>query len=684
MNTVQAFELERRKYGVAISWDTARKNVDLDLQVVLVDQAGKIVDAIFHNNLNAMNGAVAHSGDKLDGGGGPFAEMVWVDFTKMKMGIKLMIFVVAAASGGHLIDVRKGLISVVDSKFSVLAQYTMEASRGDVDAVVMMKRSKMGRWSVEAIDALAEEGTSFLDILDVIGDLVKQEIPEAPETQQCVFITDKGAGATAYKPQAGETRRTVGLSPTTYSAVFSWETESIEVESDVQVLLVNARGHVFDIVNQLNICGMRGAVVRRSEPPEDGVNFDLTYTLDLETMQDAKLAIFMLTVGHGFSLASLKDLSLIFLVEKEDKSKARLNFETAHPQSQSKVLLMLKQSDAGAWTLIQMNEEPNPSATVCDSVQHLRAIVKEFIPHVPEPVDLIRLALGKGSVVWIPPAARFRKAMVSVSCMISTNSSRPDVRMSLVLLDRRGAVMESTQVQQANSAKGQIFFTEPDGKHSANDFFQTFSVALAGAPKQVSQVLVVLLLSKGAVGMIRSATCALGDEAGAELAGFCVNQCASEHSGLVLARLFRQQDRTWAFQAIGKPCNGRSLSDPECVGTIRVVADADLAELGACWGHASKLFNSHEPIDGAAADDFPVSNIAPPPPDFHPPGAYESDTQATATFEMATMEATGTFNQDAEAFVPTAVRPRLLLSGPAAGAHHGRRNRRSRHSNGTT
>lgn len=55
-----------RRYGVAITWDPVdySKPVDLDLQAIIVDKRGYIVDAVYYNNLVALNGAVSHSGDE--------------------------------------------------------------------------------------------------------------------------------------------------------------------------------------------------------------------------------------------------------------------------------------------------------------------------------------------------------------------------------------------------------------------------------------------------------------------------------------------------------------------------------------------------------------------------------------------------------------------------------------------
>ena len=48
-----------------MSWDLfSSKSVDLDATVVMIDQYGAIVDAVYYNKLTSDCGGVIHSGDK--------------------------------------------------------------------------------------------------------------------------------------------------------------------------------------------------------------------------------------------------------------------------------------------------------------------------------------------------------------------------------------------------------------------------------------------------------------------------------------------------------------------------------------------------------------------------------------------------------------------------------------------
>merc|ERR1719437_336597 len=72
------------RYGVGASWSGCRrgKDVDIDLQCVVVDDQGVIIDCAYYNNLKAVR-AITHSGDEVQGKMGNIEEMIWIHFPKL-------------------------------------------------------------------------------------------------------------------------------------------------------------------------------------------------------------------------------------------------------------------------------------------------------------------------------------------------------------------------------------------------------------------------------------------------------------------------------------------------------------------------------------------------------------------------------------------------------------------------
>mmetsp|Transcript_1161 Transcript_1161/g.2575 ORF Transcript_1161/g.2575 Transcript_1161/m.2575 type:complete len:551 (-) Transcript_1161:38-1690(-) len=185
-----------RRYGVAITWDPVdfAKPVDLDLQAIIIDKRGYIVDAVYYNNLIALNGAVSHSGDEVTGQASDFDEMVWAVFAKLPSQVKMMLFVVAACGDSALRDAANATVHVVQEFHGhTVLRFPCEKSRADVDVIVMMEKDNEGKWWLYQVDEPAEHGEHFLDILEpTVGDIIRRRIDNAPKHQRVTFQMKKG------------------------------------------------------------------------------------------------------------------------------------------------------------------------------------------------------------------------------------------------------------------------------------------------------------------------------------------------------------------------------------------------------------------------------------------------------------------------------------------------------------
>lgn len=191
-------QLKKKRYCVAITWDLveyAKKKVDLDIQALIVDKRGLIVDAVYYNNLSAMGGAVQHSGDELSGAKSEYDEVIWTSLTHLPDQVKLIIFVIAAHHGGHLQDATNGRILVAEEYVgNTVLSIPLESTKADVDVVATMFCDQDGNWSFSEVDEVAEFGSHFLDIIEpTIGDIIRKVIPKAPKSQLVSFQMEKGA-----------------------------------------------------------------------------------------------------------------------------------------------------------------------------------------------------------------------------------------------------------------------------------------------------------------------------------------------------------------------------------------------------------------------------------------------------------------------------------------------------------
>lgn len=186
--------LPRARYGLGVSWDRQDRDLDIDLQAVVVDAKGAIIDAVYYNNLKALK-AITHSGDEQTGAKDGLDEVIWVTLDKLPDHVRMIIFVVAAYSGGSLRDARNGSLHVLEErKETEVARFGLEQSDQAVDAVAMLLRSPAGAWALRIVDEPAQEGRHFIDILEpTLGNLIRREIPSAPRRQKVAFAMEKGS-----------------------------------------------------------------------------------------------------------------------------------------------------------------------------------------------------------------------------------------------------------------------------------------------------------------------------------------------------------------------------------------------------------------------------------------------------------------------------------------------------------
>lgn len=195
---LQSIPMKKNRYGVAITWDNVagKRTVDLDIQALIIDERGVIRDAVYYNNLNAMSGGVMHSGDETTGAADGYDEMIWVTTSKLPEQIRMLIFIVAASGEGSLRDASNGMIHFVEQFLGqTLQSFKIENSMADVDVVGMMEKSPVtGKWTYVQVEAAAEDGDHFMDILEpTIGGLIRSVIPNAPKQQTLCFQMAKGA-----------------------------------------------------------------------------------------------------------------------------------------------------------------------------------------------------------------------------------------------------------------------------------------------------------------------------------------------------------------------------------------------------------------------------------------------------------------------------------------------------------
>jgi tellurium resistance protein TerZ len=219
------------RFGVGLSWDHGRtKALDLDLQAIAFDSKGKLLDAVYYNNLKALGKGLTHSGDEVTGEKAGLDEVVWANLQKLPGNVTLVVYVIACHSGGHLRDAKNGRFHLLeDSLSNDVGKFALEASDEEVDLVGALIRGQHG-WAFRLIDVPAQDGQHFIDILEpTIGNFVRSVIPGAPRRIKAAFAMEKGSVVDL--PKSSQLQSVV--------AGLGWDTDKGNVDLDVSAVLLD-------------------------------------------------------------------------------------------------------------------------------------------------------------------------------------------------------------------------------------------------------------------------------------------------------------------------------------------------------------------------------------------------------------------------------------------------------------
>lgn len=263
----------------------------MDVQAVAFSTEGRLLDAVYYNNMKAFRGGMTHSGDEKTGEKRGFDECIWVNFGRMPAEIKLVVFVVACHAGGHLRDVPNGRFHLLeDSNDNEVAQFRLEESEEEVDLVGVLLRDEAGGWLFRVVHKNAGDGQHFIDILEpTIGNVVREIIPSAPGRIKACFAMDKGS--VVDMPKSSEIKKVwIGL---------GWEIGSGKVDLDVSAVLLSQTGQEVREHNAVFFGNLTAPGVQHSGDnlTGEGSGDDETITVDLEAVEpEVRQIVFIVNI----------------------------------------------------------------------------------------------------------------------------------------------------------------------------------------------------------------------------------------------------------------------------------------------------------------------------------------------------------------------------------------------------
>mmetsp|Transcript_87957 Transcript_87957/g.174580 ORF Transcript_87957/g.174580 Transcript_87957/m.174580 type:complete len:381 (-) Transcript_87957:98-1240(-) len=370
------FPVEGSRFGIGLSWDASSGGrVDLDLQAIAFNESGRLLDAVYYNNLKALGKGLVHSGDEQTGEKTGVDEAAWANLRTLQDKAKLVLFVIASR-GGHLKDAVNGKFHVFQDSFSnEVAQFALESSDEEVDLVGALMHAEGDEWFFRLIDVPAQDGQHFLDILEpTIGSFIREVIPGAPRRIKAAFAMEKGSVVDL--PKTADMRKVV--------AGLGWDTSAGDVDLDVSVVLVDQGGGHVETVFFGNL-EYAGVTHSGDNLTGEGGGDDETIALELDKIpSNVQQAIFVINIyTNGKSFAEVAN-PYCRVISKDGDEFCRYQLSEAGSEQGLVVARLFRDAGGGRWSF-QAAGMPCRGRTWKDSMPTVVQF-SQMAPHDLQPV----------------------------------------------------------------------------------------------------------------------------------------------------------------------------------------------------------------------------------------------------------------------------------------------------------
>ena len=98
---------------IGVCWEfLGGKKVDLDATVMVVNEMGHTIDAVYYNKLESDDKAIQHSGDSKDGVKEGYDEVITIDLNKLHYSISYLAILINSFNGNGFTEVETATVSI--------------------------------------------------------------------------------------------------------------------------------------------------------------------------------------------------------------------------------------------------------------------------------------------------------------------------------------------------------------------------------------------------------------------------------------------------------------------------------------------------------------------------------------------------------------------------------------------
>jgi tellurium resistance protein TerZ len=144
------------------------QEIDLDATCLLFDEAKKLLDVVWFQQLQSRDGSIRHTGDNRTGAGDGDDEQIIVNLNAVPTAVKYLVFTVNSFTGQTFEQIENAFCRLVNGgNGSEIARYNLSGG-GSHTAQIMAKLYRHNNeWKMHAIGENAS-GRTFLDMLPLI------------------------------------------------------------------------------------------------------------------------------------------------------------------------------------------------------------------------------------------------------------------------------------------------------------------------------------------------------------------------------------------------------------------------------------------------------------------------------------------------------------------------------------
>mmetsp|Transcript_128035 Transcript_128035/g.410267 ORF Transcript_128035/g.410267 Transcript_128035/m.410267 type:complete len:391 (-) Transcript_128035:315-1487(-) len=219
-----------------LTWGAGSGGADADLQAVIVDRGGRIVDAVYYNNVRACGGrAAVHTGDEGGRAGAGGREEVRFALGELSAEVHMILILACSFTAGATLRDAPGANLTVESLGPDAgrlwdAQVDLPFA-GYLAALVARRQSG---WEFRIIGEPLQEARHFMDCLPELNKHIVAEIPTANRRQKIAFAMEKGSNL-----DLGASQQSIVLG-------LGWDVDQGKVDLDASAILLDAQGSVLE------------------------------------------------------------------------------------------------------------------------------------------------------------------------------------------------------------------------------------------------------------------------------------------------------------------------------------------------------------------------------------------------------------------------------------------------------